>query len=152
MDLPYTFKILHGGTFTTRSSYGLIELDHFSAHCVVQEMSEERYYWFGVFFMGPLEYRQIHFTVAWDDDAHITVSFVFSCWMFIVTVQFQVIKSHYEAKQAVLGPEQSFMFKDDAITLDIPKNGKTKNKWKVNPTIQPKVIHTLSRIFTEYIS
>ena len=62
----------------------------------------------------------------------------------LITSIFQDIKKQYEEKQAVLGPEQSFMFKDDAISLEIPVNGRTIEKWKVNPTIQPKVGNSLA--------
>ena len=77
-DLPYLFKVLHGGTFSKHSSYGVIELNRFSGVAAVQERSderpEERRYWSSVYYMGPPNNREIHFTVTWHDDAHITVS------------------------------------------------------------------------------
>ena len=73
-DLPYLFKVLHGGTFSTQSTYGSIALDHFSGVGVVQERSDERRYWSNVFYMGPPNSRDIHFTVTWHTDAHIKVS------------------------------------------------------------------------------
>ena len=73
-DLPYSFKTLHGGTFTETSSYGSIALDSFSGIEVIQERSDERRYWSNVFYMGPPNNRDIHFTITWHDDAHITVS------------------------------------------------------------------------------
>ena len=73
-DLPYLFKVIHGGTFSRHSSYGMIALDQFSGVGVVQERSDERRYWSNVFYMGPPNSREIHFTVMWHDDAHITVS------------------------------------------------------------------------------
>ena len=72
--LPYSFKYVYGGTFSRHSSYGVIELDSFSGVGVVQERSEERRYWSSVFYMGPPSNRDIHFTVTWHSDAHITVS------------------------------------------------------------------------------
>ena len=73
-DLPYLFKTIHGGTFTETSSYGSIALDSFSGMGVVQERSDERRYWSNVFYMGPPNNSNIHFTVTWHTDAHITVS------------------------------------------------------------------------------
>ena len=73
-DLPYPFKILHGSIFSKHSYYGMIALNHFSGVGVVQEGSDERRYWSNVFYMGPPSSRDIHFTVSWHDDAHITVS------------------------------------------------------------------------------
>ena len=72
-DLPYLFKVLHGGTFSEHSSYGVIELNRFSGVAVIQERSDERRYWSSVFYMGPPNNRKIHFTVTWHEDAHITV-------------------------------------------------------------------------------
>ena len=37
-DLPYRFKQLDGGVFTTHSSYGSIQLSHFSGILVLQEV------------------------------------------------------------------------------------------------------------------
>lgn len=73
-ELPYTFKVLHGAVFSTHSSYGVIDLNRFSGICGLQEGSDERCYWSGVFYIGPPKHREIHFAVTWDDDSHITVS------------------------------------------------------------------------------
>lgn len=75
-DLPYTFSVLPGATFSTYSSYGVLPLHHFSGVCALQKSSKERRYWSSVFYMGPLQHREIHFAVTWDDDAHITVSVI----------------------------------------------------------------------------
>ena len=73
-DLPYTFKVLHGGVFNEHSSYGSVALSRFSSYAVIQEMCKEHRYWSSVFYLGPLSPQKIHFAVTWDDDAHITVS------------------------------------------------------------------------------
>ena len=73
-DLPYSFKVIHGGTFSKHTPYGIITLEHFCANAVIQERSDERCYWSGVFYMGPLTCREIHFAVTWHHDAHVTVS------------------------------------------------------------------------------
>ena len=73
-NLPYTFRKLNGGVFSNHGTYGVVALDHFSGMGVVQEGSDERRYWSTVFYMGPPNSRDIHFTVTWHDDAHVTVS------------------------------------------------------------------------------
>ncbi len=73
-DLPYTFKVVQGGSFSTQSTYGVVCLERFSGLAAIQERSDERRYWSSVFYMGPVKKRDVHFTVTWDDDAHITVS------------------------------------------------------------------------------
>ena len=73
-DLPYTFKTRHEGTFTETSFYGSITMNSFSGVGVVQGRSDERRYWCNVFYMGPPNNRNVHFTVTWHTDAHVTVS------------------------------------------------------------------------------
>ena len=72
--LPYSFKIMNTGSFSKHSSYGVIDLNHFSGVGNVQQGSDQRLYWSGVFHMGPPTSREIHFAVTWCDDTHITVS------------------------------------------------------------------------------
>ncbi len=75
-SLPYTFKQLEGlGSFTDHSSYGSLELNHFSGLAVTGNDVEEREY------IASLYYQQcdprtleIHFVITWDVEAHITVS------------------------------------------------------------------------------
>ena len=76
-QLPYTFKQLPGGNFTSRSSYGVIELSSFSGVGVTQEGSEDREYCSRLFYM-PLTRKvpnqEIHFVISWNLEAHLTVS------------------------------------------------------------------------------
>ena len=72
--LPYSFKFVHGGTFSRHSPSGVIDLRSFSGMGVAQERSKERRYWSSVFYMGPRSNKDIHFAVTWHSDAHITVS------------------------------------------------------------------------------
>ncbi len=74
-SLPYKFKQLKGrGSFTDHSSYGSLELNHFSGLAVTGNDVEEREY------IASLYYQQcdpptleIHFVITWDSEAHITV-------------------------------------------------------------------------------
>ena len=78
-QLPYTFKQLPGGNFTSHSSYGVIELNSFSGVGVTQEGSEDREYCSRIFYMHSSQEvpvnREIHFVVIWNVEAHLTVRF-----------------------------------------------------------------------------
>ena len=73
-QLPYTFKQLPGGNFTSHSSYGVIELNSFSGVGVTQEGSEDREYCSQLFYLGQPNPCKIHFVVSWNVEAHLTVS------------------------------------------------------------------------------
>ena len=72
-QLPYTFKEL-GGDFTRHSSYGVIEVNGFSALAITQGESEEREYCSQLFYLGTPSSCHIHFIVTWNVKAHLTVS------------------------------------------------------------------------------
>ena len=74
-SLPYTFKKLEGrGSFSAQSSYGSLELDHFSGVGVVGE-DVERLYTASIYYLGSELYsREIHFVVNCDTEIHQTVS------------------------------------------------------------------------------
>ena len=75
IQLPYIFKQLVGGNFTSYSSYGVIELNSFSGVGVVQEGSEEREYHSRLFYLNQEAIcHEIHFVVTWNTQAHLTVS------------------------------------------------------------------------------
>ena len=75
-QLPYTFKQLPGGNFTSHSSYGVIELNSFSGVGVTQEGSEDRReYCSQLFYLGQPNPCKIHYVVTWNIDAHLTVRF-----------------------------------------------------------------------------
>ena len=74
-QLPYTFKQLPGGNFTSHSSYGAIELNSFSGVGVVQPGSDERRYFSKIFYRNNyLGGHQIDLIIVWDIDTHLTVS------------------------------------------------------------------------------
>lgn len=55
-------------------------------------------------------------------------------------VHLQTVKKAYSLRKAELGPEQSVIFKESSITLDIPRKGHIlADQWKVFPAIPPKV-------------
>lgn len=79
-DLPYLFKTLDGGVFTTSSTYGCITLDQFSGVAVTQEGNEDRQYCASLFYLGRAASRQIHFVITWDQEVQTKVShnFIYS--------------------------------------------------------------------------
>ena len=74
---PYTFTKLEGrGSFSAQSSYGSLELDHFSGLGVVGE-DVERLYTASLYYLGSeLHSREIHFVVNLDIEVHQKVSTV----------------------------------------------------------------------------
>ena len=78
-QLPYTFKQLPGGNFTSHSSYGVIELNSFSGVGITQEGSEERNYLANLLFKEvkgrhTVIILEIFFVIICNTDAHRTVS------------------------------------------------------------------------------
>ena len=74
--LPYTFKQLNQ-VISSRSSYGLTRLQHFSGLAITQEGSQNRGYVAKLFYRNrsiSINYYDIHFVVTWDIDLHHTVS------------------------------------------------------------------------------
>ena len=74
-SLPYIFKKLEGcGSFSKQSSYGSLELNHFSGFGVAGE-DVERLYTASLYYLNHSESVStvIHFVVSWNLDAHIKV-------------------------------------------------------------------------------
>ena len=74
--LPYTFRQLGGGCFTSSSSYGIIEIDSFSGTGVTQNgPPEDREYIAQLFYLRQtISVYEIHLVVIWNLEAHLTVS------------------------------------------------------------------------------
>ena len=72
----YTFSEMENpSSFTEHSSYGSIELEHFSGTGVGAEGSIERKYCSNVYFLGgEISSKEIHFVVMRNIDAYTTVS------------------------------------------------------------------------------
>ena len=73
-QLPYTFKRLSEGNFSSHSSYGVIELNSFSGVGVTQEGSEDKEYCSQLFYLGQPDRCKIDYVVTWNTEAHLTVS------------------------------------------------------------------------------
>ena len=73
-DLPYRFKPLQGGTFSYYTSYGSIDLFHFSGLGITEEGSEEQLYCAKQYYIGSKINWRAHFVVTKDLEVYITVS------------------------------------------------------------------------------
>ena len=74
--LPYAFKTVKGGMFSSESAYGCVELHHFSLFGQVKDMILPG----GLLYCASLYYlkngvnqREIHFVITKNLEAHITV-------------------------------------------------------------------------------
>ena len=142
-SLPYTFKQLEGrGSFTEHSSYGSLELNHFSGLTVTGENGEEREY------IASLYYQQcdprsldIHFVITWDIETHITVSPIIIKYRYINLndLSFQAAKEYFKDLGAKERSHMQVEFKKPKITLDIPMTGVAIGEWNLIPTVSPCV-------------
>ena len=78
-NLPYTFEILDGGEFSSLSTYGCIQLQHFSLVTLVKRwiMGEDsvRYCARLYYLRKGVNLREIHFVITKDQEAHVTVCY-----------------------------------------------------------------------------
>ena len=72
--LPYTFKCLKGGNFTSCSSYGTLEVNKFCGICIAGESRAKRYLASIFYLRHEIFYWSISIAVTLDDDAHRRVS------------------------------------------------------------------------------
>ena len=79
-NLPYEFKPLDGGAFSTHSSYGSIAVRHFSAFTATAKKGCHKQYCAQVFTTAKrgMEWR-VYFVITMNLDAALTVSFIFYC-------------------------------------------------------------------------
>ena len=73
-NLPYTFKGLEmRGSFSDQSSYGSLQLDHFSSIAVAGE-NVDRNYTARLYYLDKSVYSmKIHFVIMWDIEPHVKV-------------------------------------------------------------------------------
>ena len=76
--LPYTFKLVDGGQFSSQSSYGTLELNRFSAVAVFLKklLSRKRRYYTSLFYLTNKQYtcQQVDILLTWNTSAHLNVS------------------------------------------------------------------------------
>ena len=73
--LPYEFKDVEGGVFSSDSDYGSVELDQFSEVGIVCNEPVYAYCARLYYLKKGTNQRDIHFVITWDMEAHTTVSF-----------------------------------------------------------------------------
>lgn len=74
-DLPYRFRFVDGGVFTTHSSYGSIQLSHFSGKGVVGRKRTPRSYCAHLYHTMKLIHDwRFYLAITQDLDAQLTVS------------------------------------------------------------------------------
>ena len=84
-DLPYRFKQVDGGVFTTHSSYGSIHLTHFSGNAVTGRKSTPRSYCAHLYHtMKQIYDWRFYFVITQDLDAKNTVQLMH---IYILSVQ-----------------------------------------------------------------
>ena len=73
-DLPYRFTQVDGGVFTTHSSYGRIQLNHFSGNAVAGKKNTPRSYCGHLYYtMKQISDWRCYFVITQDLDAKNTV-------------------------------------------------------------------------------
>ena len=88
-SLPYKFKRLNEGKFDAHTSYGVIEVTHFSGFGVAEENpdSDRMYYNQLIYYSNHSQQRHdIHIIYTWNTDAHINVSYLFDYPFLIIIV------------------------------------------------------------------
>ena len=79
-NLPYQFKILKGGVFSPHSSYGSIQLNHFSGIGIIRRLlqpfsrAQKRYCAKLYYTPSSISDWNVHFVITLNLDAHISVS------------------------------------------------------------------------------
>ena len=97
-QLPYTFRPV-GGSFTSSSTYGIIELTSFSGLAITQEKTDDRQYYSKLFYHDNyLRSHRIDFVVTWNTEAHINVSLT-KCTL--LSVAYNYIYSHSGSEETL---------------------------------------------------
>ena len=144
-DLPYRFRQTNGGVFTTNSTYGSIQLSHFSGVGVTGRKGTPRSYCAHVYHTKKKDYEwRFYFVIIHDLDAKNTVNCCIVA-LFGITLYFightslQVVREHYGH---FADREATFRvrFERSKITLDISADGLvTKEGWRITPFTAPTV-------------
>ena len=77
-NLPYTFKILEGGGFSSLSAYGSIHLHSFSLITLVKRLilgDDNVRYRASTYYLKSGRNQEIHFVITKDQEAYVTVCY-----------------------------------------------------------------------------
>ena len=143
--LPYIFKQLDEGRFPADSSYGSIQLHHFSGIGITGGKRTPRAYCAQIYYTIKEEASdwRVYFIITKDLDILKTVC---GCTTISVMPQFYCCM-HVSVALQVVGKdyclEETFQikFEHKEISLDIPGNGeKTKEGWRITPHTYPLIV------------
>ena len=145
-DLPYRFRQLAGGVFTTHSSYGSIQLSHFSGMGLIGRLLRtQRSYCAHLYHTkNKVDEWRFYFVITQDLDANNKVccrhtQCVVTLGVMQATFQMQFVGEYYgrfARKEATL----RVIFTDGEITLNIPDGGLvTEDGWRITPFSHPTV-------------
>ena len=83
-NLPYTFGILKGGEFNSQSTYGCIQLQHFSLITLLKRIilgEENVRYRASLYHLSRgIIQREIHFVITRDQETHATVCYTLAAF------------------------------------------------------------------------
>ena len=147
-DLPYEFKNVKGGVFSSGSAYGCLKCNHFSLFGTVSNMYDRLYnrlvpqvlYSASIYYLRKGVKRiGIHFVITKNLETHATVSSklhtvcVLTYW---VHVFLQFVQRKYNTKGAILEAEMGIEFESDSISLQgvILEDG-----WQIISVFHPTV-------------
>ena len=146
-DLPYRFRQLAGGVFTTQSSYGSIQLSHFSGIGIIGRiLGTRRSYCAHLYHTKKkVDEWRFYFVITQDLDANNTVCYrhpqcVVTLRVIQVTFPLQFIGEYYNSHFARREATLRVIFTDGEITLNIPEDGLvTGEGWRITPFSHPTV-------------
>ena len=143
-DLPYRFTQVEGGVFTTHSSYGSIQLSHFSGFGVTGRKRTPQSYCAHLYHTMKQMYDwRYYFVITQDLEAK---NMVYSSCAPInytgvieTTIHLQIVRKYYGVfarREAIL----RVSFGRSKITLGIPDDGLvTREGWRITPLSFPTV-------------
>ncbi|XP_064401995.1 uncharacterized protein LOC135347836 isoform X2 [Halichondria panicea] len=122
--LPYTFEVVDShASFSKHSSYGVLEINHFSGYGNTVEITDKRHYIASLYYFEvSSSISRIHFVVTWNTDIHS-----------------EAVSRQYKKKRAVLEQYSALEFEEDRISLDV-NDIVTTSGWKIMALATPLII------------
>ena len=147
-QLPYTFKQVKGGSFSSHSSFGVLGFNSFSGTGITQKQSKERKYLVNILYEEE-KLRvcfNLYFVVTWNTNTHRTVSNIIIINSKLIVRCFQVIKNCF--KEANLYTVQFVAFMDQ---MEFRVSSSPTGDWKIKSINSHVVSHFSSTIRIMYI-
>ena len=146
-ELPYSFRQLAGGVFTTHSSYGSLTLSHFSGIGIIGRIlgTQRSYCAYLYHTKKKVDEWRFYFVITQDLDANNTVCYrhpqcVVTLGVIQATFPLQFVGEYYNSHFARREATLRVIFTDGEITLNIPDGGLvTGEGWRITPFSHPTV-------------